>query len=159
VNLGDGNYARGNVANALLYNGDPRSLIENAIGGTGNDVLIGNQAANRLTGGGGADSFRLMFASDSAPGAADTIADFLRGTDKIDLSFLDGLSNRSGDQSFEFIGTGAFSADAGKAVGQVRYEVSGGAVHVFGDTNADGVADFQLILSGQTAIAQTDFNF
>lgn len=37
----DGNsiYAYGNVANALLYYGDTRSLIENAIGGSGNDVL------------------------------------------------------------------------------------------------------------------------
>ena len=43
--------ARGNVANAYLYNDDPRSLIENAIGGSGNDILIGNQANNVLTGG------------------------------------------------------------------------------------------------------------
>jgi serralysin len=34
ANLGDGNYARGNVFNALQFNGDPRSLIENAIGGS-----------------------------------------------------------------------------------------------------------------------------
>jgi serralysin len=53
--LGDGHYAIGNIANALLYNGDTRSLIENAIGGSGNDQLIGNQAANMLTGGGGSD--------------------------------------------------------------------------------------------------------
>ena len=48
-------HARGNIANALLYQGDPRSLIENAIGGAGNDALTGNQAANRLTGGRGDD--------------------------------------------------------------------------------------------------------
>ncbi|ESQ90085.1 hypothetical protein ABAC460_09970 [Asticcacaulis sp. AC460] len=45
----------GNIANALLYQGDVRSLIENAIAGSGNDILIGNQAANALTGNDGND--------------------------------------------------------------------------------------------------------
>jgi Ca2+-binding RTX toxin-like protein len=48
--------APGNVANALLYNGDLRSLIENAIGGVGNDRLRGNQVSNTLTGGDGLDT-------------------------------------------------------------------------------------------------------
>ena len=48
--------ATGNIANALLYNNDTRSLIENAIGGFGNDTLIGNQVANTLQGGTGADT-------------------------------------------------------------------------------------------------------
>ena len=43
------------MANAYLYNNDPRSLIENALGGSGNDTLIGNQAANYLSGGPGND--------------------------------------------------------------------------------------------------------
>lgn len=42
--------ARGNVANALLVDGDNRSLIENAIGGAGEDSIMGNRAANRLSG-------------------------------------------------------------------------------------------------------------
>ena len=46
----------GEVANAFLYNNDPRSLIENAIGGSGNDTLIGNQANNVLVGGAGQDT-------------------------------------------------------------------------------------------------------
>lgn len=48
-------YARGNVYNAFLYNGDLRSLIENAIGGSGNDQLLGNQGNNNLDGGAGDD--------------------------------------------------------------------------------------------------------
>ncbi|WP_404295350.1 M10 family metallopeptidase C-terminal domain-containing protein (plasmid) [Microvirga sp. RSM25] len=48
--------AAGNIANALLYNNDTRALIENAVGGSGNDTLIGNQAANTLQGGTGADT-------------------------------------------------------------------------------------------------------
>nr|MDP9415983.1 M10 family metallopeptidase C-terminal domain-containing protein [Pseudomonadota bacterium] len=46
ANLGNGNFARGNVANALTFAGDPRSLIENAIAGAGNDTVIGNEASN-----------------------------------------------------------------------------------------------------------------
>jgi serralysin len=42
--------AEGNIANALLYQGDLRSLIENARGGSGADTIIGNQAANTLWG-------------------------------------------------------------------------------------------------------------
>jgi serralysin len=51
ANLGDGHLARGNVANALLYANDTRSLIEDAIGGKGSDTLIGNAANNFLAGG------------------------------------------------------------------------------------------------------------
>lgn len=47
--------ALGNVANARLYRGDTRSLIENAVGGSGNDRIIGNSARNVLKGGAGAD--------------------------------------------------------------------------------------------------------
>ncbi|WP_051402212.1 M10 family metallopeptidase, partial [Lutibaculum baratangense] len=54
--LGNGNYARGNVFNALLFGGNTASLIENATGGSGNDYLYGNQAANRLEGGAGNDT-------------------------------------------------------------------------------------------------------
>ncbi|RVM18089.1 M10 family metallopeptidase [Sinorhizobium meliloti] len=45
--------AIGNIANALQYQGDTRSLIENAKGGAGNDAITGNAAANALWGNGG----------------------------------------------------------------------------------------------------------
>ncbi len=49
-------YARGNIFNALQFNGDSRSLIENANGGSGNDTLLGNTANNVLNGGAGNDT-------------------------------------------------------------------------------------------------------
>lgn len=52
----DSIYAIGNVANAYLHNDDPRSLIENAIGGYWNDTIYGNQAANILDGRKGGDT-------------------------------------------------------------------------------------------------------
>jgi serralysin len=49
-------FSRGNVFNALLHDGNPRSLIENAIGGAGGDSISGNDADNYLAGAAGSDS-------------------------------------------------------------------------------------------------------
>ncbi|WP_395681273.1 M10 family metallopeptidase [Inquilinus sp.] len=56
ADLGNGHKAGANVYNALLHNSDPRSLIENARGGSGNDTITGNQASNVLDGGAGYDT-------------------------------------------------------------------------------------------------------
>ena len=56
--LGKGEVARGNIANALLHEGNPASLIENARGGSGNDKIRGNGADNTLTGGAGNDKLK-----------------------------------------------------------------------------------------------------
>lgn len=78
--------------------------VENAIGGSHDDTLIGNHAnnrlkggggADRLRGGGGADSFVYNEASDSTPANPDVIMDFTSGTDKVDLR---GLERRSDTQ-------------------------------------------------------------
>lgn len=68
--LGGGVLARGNVYNALQYEGDPRSLIENAKGGRGNDTLHGNAAANHLYGNGGRDTLSGGAGSDTMEGGA-----------------------------------------------------------------------------------------
>jgi len=62
--LGDGHDARANIFNALLYQEDPRSLIENAYGGSGNDSLKGNVARNVLKGNAGNDVFFGMVGND-----------------------------------------------------------------------------------------------
>jgi Ca2+-binding RTX toxin-like protein len=93
----------------LLFEGNTGSLIENAKGGSAGDTIIANQAANQLTGNGGADIFKWTASGDSGTGAAaDTILDFLRGTDKIDLSAIDANPATGADDAFAFIGTAAF---------------------------------------------------
>jgi serralysin len=62
--------AAGTIANALLYNNDARSLIENANGGSGHDVIIGNAAANTLRGGGGNDRLSGGVGNDTLDGGA-----------------------------------------------------------------------------------------
>jgi serralysin len=47
--------ADGNIANALLHKSDARALIENAVGGFGNDALMGNDTNNWLNGAAGND--------------------------------------------------------------------------------------------------------
>lgn len=54
--LGDGHMARGHVFNALMHQDDPRSLIEDAHGGRGDDAILGNAADNALFGWRGDDS-------------------------------------------------------------------------------------------------------
>jgi serralysin len=72
ANLGNGHYAPGNIFNALQYNGDLRSLIENANGGSGNDSITGNAANNALNGNGGNDTLRGDGGNDTLDGGSGT---------------------------------------------------------------------------------------
>ena len=155
ANLGDGHKARGNVANALLYNGDTRSLIENAIGSPGTDTIIANQAANRLTGSGGNDTFRWASNGDVGLGAsADTVTDFTRSADLVDLKGIDAITATAGDDAFTFVGSAAFSATAG----QLRFEVVGNQTRLLGDVNGDAVADFAIAFDNLTFLDLQDFS-
>jgi serralysin len=167
--------AVGNIANALLYNGDTRSLIENAVGGSGGDALTGNDATNRLAGGAGSDKlyglnggdtldggagadtlsggagldiFDFNAVRDSAPTARDTILDFMRGTDRIDLRTIDANTAASGDQAFSYIGTKSFTGQAG----QLNFSSSA----LSGDVNGDKAADFRIVVSGVSTLALAD---
>lgn len=66
ANLGGGHYAAGNIANALLYHGNTASLIEDVIGGSGNDKIIGNAANNHFTGAAGNDTLDGSAGTDTA---------------------------------------------------------------------------------------------
>jgi serralysin len=70
ADLGDGVLAAGNIYNALLFAGNTASLIENAIGGSGEDTLDGNAANNTLTGAQGADLLDGGIGNDTLIGNA-----------------------------------------------------------------------------------------
>jgi serralysin len=63
-------FAPGNIANALLSNGDIRSMIENANGGSGNDLITGNGVNNVLTGNAGSDTLQGGSLNDLLSGGA-----------------------------------------------------------------------------------------
>jgi Ca2+-binding RTX toxin-like protein len=117
-------------------------------GGAGNDTLNGGGGADTLTGGAGADLFVFKTLADFGVGTTtDAITDFQAGglgtataIDHIDLSAIDANSKTSKDDTFNFIGSGAFSGKAG----ELRYD---GAGHLLGDVNGDGIADFSLALT------------
>jgi Ca2+-binding RTX toxin-like protein len=145
--------AMASVSYSLAANVENLTLTGSAnIDGTGNgldNVITGNAGANTLSGGLGAD----LFVFDGV-GASDTIADFSRAQgDRIDLHLADANSALGGDQAFAFVGTSAFSHTAG----ELRYEQSGGATFVYGDTNGDGAADFALAVAGLTSFVASDF--
>jgi Ca2+-binding RTX toxin-like protein len=138
-------FGYGNVANALLFEDDPRSLIENAIGGVGNNMFVGNAVRNQLTGGGGGDTFRWYSIEDVGFGAtADEIMDFSAG-DWIDLSEIDADTRTAADESFVAIGRAAFSGVAG----QLRYDPLEDGFRLFGDVDGDAIADFELVVQLQ----------
>ncbi|NIJ22077.1 hypothetical protein FHS95_003788 [Sphingomonas naasensis] len=135
----------GSGADLLFGGGDVDSLT----GGDGNDRLNGGAGHDLLTGGSGNDVFAF-----SDLGGWDSITDFRRGQDKIDLSAIDAKSATAADDAFAWIGSSAFSGVAG----QLRVYKSLGEYHVAGDVNGDGLADFTIDV-GNVQLAQSDFLF
>jgi Ca2+-binding RTX toxin-like protein len=144
-------FVAGATANALygndgadrLKSGSRGDLLD---GGAGTDKIVGNGGADILTGGTGADVFKFRNASDSGLGsAADTITDFVSGTDKLNFSKIDTDLVSAGDQGFAFVGSGAFT---GGGSASIRYTDSGGNLLVQADVNGDGVADMEVVLQG-----------
>jgi serralysin len=127
-------------------------VIENAVGGAGNDTITGNAAKNHLTGGGGqdtltggadSDTFEFVKLTDSVAGAKhDVITDFAPGVDVIDLGEID-ISPVPGIQHFHHI-DGGFTGTAG----DLRF----GNGLLSGDANGDRKADFEIVLTGVTAL-------
>ncbi len=115
-------YAANHIYMSLLYDGDTRSLIENAMGGIGDDTLIGNQTANLLSGGDGADTFTGGAGADVFVfgAGADTLRDTLAGLDGDQVTDFDlaadrvivtGLDLTAGVAVYDAV-TGQFTIDA-----------------------------------------------
>lgn len=143
--------ARSGSGNDTLNGNDAANRLESGAGndtlsgGGGNDLLVGGAGDDVMTGGAGADTFVFQTNGDSVVGLGrDTITDFTRGSDKIDLSALNAGS---------FIGTGLFSGVAG----QVRYATFEGTTIVELDSNGDRLADFQVELTGLLPLGFSDF--
>jgi Ca2+-binding RTX toxin-like protein len=90
-------FARGNIANAYEFQGNPASLIENATTGNGNDSVTGNDLDNVLATGAGNDTLDGGAGADRLDGGAgyDTI-DGGAGNDTIDGGADGGLAVYSG---------------------------------------------------------------
>ena len=138
----------------LLMGGDGDDRL---FGQNGRDVIHGERGADALSGGAGADLFVFRSATDSgtAAGTWDTITDFRRGEDRIDLSAMDGHRGRAGNQAFDFVGRVAFDGADGQ--GDVRAQSARGGVMVMVDTDGDGDADMNVMVTGVSVLQATDF--
>ena len=127
--------------------------IENLVGSSFGDTLTGNASANVLTGGQGADTFRYTAVSQSAPGAYDTITDFVHGQDKIDLSAIAGLGN-----SLSSTTTAPATIDPHALVAYI----SGGNTFLYVNATASSqtiaTADMEIHLIGVTNLSNGDLN-
>jgi serralysin len=140
------NTLQGRAGNDKLYG---RSGNDVLYGHEGNDLLVGGYGKDVLLGGAGADVFDFNAVNESLPASRDTIRDFLRGADRIDLRSIDANTALAGDQAFTFIGGSAFSGKAG------QLNFSKGVVSA--DINGDKIADFQINVSGLSTLAKSDF--
>jgi Ca2+-binding RTX toxin-like protein len=153
ASLGDTlNGAGGN--DLLIGNGGADSLD----GGAGNDVLQGGDGADTLIGGagadtmsGGANSDRFVYANGASGTGAqrDVILDFVSGSgDLLDFTLMDANLDLAGEQDFVFIGAAAFTG-----LGQLRLTADVLQGNITGTTTAD----FQIVLTGVTALLPTDY--
>jgi serralysin len=146
---------RGNNSSNTIRGGDGNDTIlgrggnDTLSGGLGDDTLHGQAGRDVLTSGGGRDTFLFKAVSDSRVSLRDTIKDFVRGADHIDLRGIDANTKASGNQAFTFIGKSAFTGKAG------QLGFSGGVLSA--DVNGDAIADFQVVVSRLKTLTKGDF--
>ncbi len=114
--------ARYNVYNAFQFKEDARSLIENAIGGSGNDNIVGNQANNALTGGAGNDTLSGLAGNDTLNGGAG--ADRMIGGAGNDIYYVD----NAGDTVDESSGSGVDTVRASVTYSMLNTNQTKGSV-------------------------------
>lgn len=171
LNLNEGSFSSIGAVNnlAIAYN----AKIENATGSAFADTLIGNALQNVLTGGAGNDSLSGGAGNDTLKagtgvdqltgGTGNDVFDFnalnelslgnnrdvitdLKAGDRIDLADIDAKTASAANDAFTFIGTK--TAFTGDASGLLRF--SNGTL--YGSTDADTAAEFEIRLTGVTAL-------
>jgi len=141
------NYLTGGIENDTLRGMGGNDQLK---GGARNDLLVGGTGTDHLWGGSGSDVFQYLSTGESSvsKSARDVVHDFGL-PDYIDLSAIDANARRSGNNAFDFIGSGRFDGHAG----ELRY--SGGVVT--GDVDGDKQADFSIKIANGYALHDYDF--
>ena len=120
-------------------------------GEDGKDLLVGGRGADVLIGGLLKDTFDFNAVNESRVGL---LHDIIRGFshaqhDKIDLDTIDANTTAGGNQDFHLIGAQGFNGIAG----ELRF--AGGLVQ--GDTDGNGVANFEIRVTGLATAVNNDF--
>ncbi|TAF15307.1 MAG: hypothetical protein EAZ74_02040, partial [Alphaproteobacteria bacterium] len=130
---------------------------DHIVAGSGNDTLIGGAGADTLNGEAGADVFVFSREGDSLNLARDRISDFVKGTDKIDLSrYMKLGDNFSAADDLSVVFTGVIAGAANNNLLGYSYN----ATHNITTLSADAdVTDFVLNFTGNIAFTAADFIF
>lgn len=133
------------------------------IGSRNSDVYTGTEFKDKISGGRGVDTLDgaggkdvFLFAkgdTGKTHDTADTIIDFVRGDDRINVHGIDAVAGKNGNQDFTWIGAKDFSGKAG----ELHYERIDGQTYVSGDWNGDKKADFMINLDIDTKLSASDF--
>ena len=146
------------------------AVIENAIGGSGNDTLVGNEVANKLaggagndtlTGGAGADTFDFSALLNSA-GNVDLITDFAASADRLQLgqAIFPAVGGTGTLAAAAFhSGAGLDENSAASAAERIIYDTVSGALYYDPDGmgGAPAIKFAVLGLGSHPSIAATDF--
>jgi serralysin len=162
----NGRPLRGNALDNLLVDADGSNLLDGRDGndvlraGGGDDFLIGGNGIDGLYGQAGADrfDFRSVEEIGVGEGTRDVIWDFAAQVDKINLGLIDANEKHTGNQGFTYLGDADFTGTDGELRWEWTKLANGLDVTlVEGDTNGDGVADFEIQLKGQVTLSASDF--
>lgn len=164
----NGRALRGNILDNDLHDGNGSNLLDGRAGNDtlygelGDDILVGGLGTDFMYGGRGADRFDFRSIDEVALGEGnrDIIWDFKTLTDTINVGLMDANSVYAGNQAFHFIGNADFSGRAGELNYRSDVFADDGlspVTIVSGDTDGDGVADFEIELFGSVALVASDF--
>jgi Ca2+-binding RTX toxin-like protein len=134
------NYADKLTGNTLANTLNGGSGNDTLDGGSGNDVLIGGAGTDSLVGGIGNDTFDFNYLSELGLSTTRDVISGWNTGDRIDLTTIDWNTTTAGDQAFNYLGSGAFTATAG----QVRY--SGGVLQF--NTDTDTAVEYEIVITG-----------
>ena len=166
---GDHN-AIGNIANSLAVdkdgkpvgsNGTPVNLIENVRGSPNNDVIIGNDAVNRIAGGGGADKLTGLGGNDTfvfntplGTNNVDHITDFSVNDDtiKLDNDVFAALKEGVLTEDAFYVGSAAHDNSD-----RIIYDATTGAVSYDADGAGNAAAVQFATLDTKPAVTHLDF--
>lgn len=151
---GESNVIEGGAGGDRLYGRGGDDVLD---GGAQCDVLFGNGGADIISGGEGRDRFVFFRTADTGVGAGerDVIADFEADLgERLEIRRFDADLTQRLKQFFDFIGEDEFSGQAG----ELRFFRDGGETTlVQGDQTGDGVADFEIELTGDQALTEANF--
>lgn len=149
-----GNIIIGNASANTLRGLDGDDTID---GGAGNDRIIGGAGIDFMTGGTGDDTFVFASVAEIGNNAArrETITDFRTGgqLDLLDLTAIDADANTAGHQAFNYASILSGATFGAGPAGRLLYN----AGVLYGETTGDGVADFQIALTGAPTLTSAMF--